>query len=1155
MALITTKGASYSSFSSSIAHQSKNFNQFDVFLSFRGEDTRSNFVSHLYHTLCDRGIHTFIDNNLERGEEISTELFKTIENSKMSIIVFSENYASSSWCLDELTKIIECRKNNRSVLPIFYKVDPSEVRKQQGKFGEALTRHEERFKDKKKVQRWRKALCEASNFSGWDYKNSHNEYDLIQEIVEEVSKSKLNRMELYVAKYPVGIQSHAEELITYLNIESNEDVYMVAICGISGVGKTTIAKATYNKILHHFKAKVFLENVRERSKTIEGIICLQKILLSKILGDRNLEVCNVSSGIAMINELLCGKRVLIILDDVDNVDQIENLLGKCDYFAPGSRIIMTTRNKRLLVTLGNGISPYRYEVKELNEYQAIELFNMHAFGCNEPNGDYLELVHKVIHYAKGLPLALVVMGADLYGRSKLEWKHSIKKYDKIPNGDIQKILKISYEGLDENEKNIFLDIACFFKGYCMNYDKVVDILENCDLEPVDGISRLIDKCLVTINYGNELLMHDLLQRMGREIVRQESPQNPGERSRLWRCEDVLNVLTENMGSNKVQSIMLYSRKPKKLHLKAQMFRKMKNLRLLTIRNVHCYGQLEYLPNGLRLLDWRKYPLPSFPSHFSPKNLVVLNMVGNQLKKTFKQVFAFKSMSYVDFSRCESIRKIPDLSMSPNIKELKLSDCRNLVEIDDSLGRLDKLEVWNLRRCDKLETLPSCLTMKSLRFFNLNFCESLKKFPNISREMKSLERLQLYGTGISELPPSFGNLTGMIQLVLGNSEVGAGHLHIPGSIYNLQRLELLSLSGDFTFLKDVELLRNSYGGFSKYAFPSLNTICFFAIPNPSEVDFILNYCCPPSLECLWIHDSKIVTFPKITGRLRSLDLLNIKLCNELGEIPSLPQSVRSAQTSKIFVQIREMIRLPPNLPPCHMLIVPHPNSSSTISPAFVPSPYYLLTEYHCVFDGYGDEIPNWFNHQSNENSMSFLIGPEFPTIALCFAIEITPTETVKARSCNFEYHVFISINGSKRQFERTYCSFERVNQLVFCCRPQSSLQTLFEGLNLGDRNLVQIFCETSHDAGKIAPVITRVGVHVECNCSPQKSQGCQIPKSIVQRNRRRPSLLHGSSFIMRKQYNTKQPTRSTFFQPLLKARKVSKKRTGPWLKPTASVRRR
>ena len=173
MALVTTKVASYSSFSSSFTHQSKNSDQFDVFLSFRGEDTRSDFVSHLYHALCLQDIYTFIDNNLKRGEEISTELFKTIENSTMSIIVFSEDYASSTWCLDELAKIIECRKNNQLVLPIFYKVDPSEVRNQQGKFGEALTRHEERFKDKEKVKRWRKALRKAGKISGWDYKNRY----------------------------------------------------------------------------------------------------------------------------------------------------------------------------------------------------------------------------------------------------------------------------------------------------------------------------------------------------------------------------------------------------------------------------------------------------------------------------------------------------------------------------------------------------------------------------------------------------------------------------------------------------------------------------------------------------------------------------------------------------------------------------------------------------------------------------------------------------------------------------------------------------------------------------------------------------------------------------------------------------------------------
>ena len=171
MALITTKGASYSSFSPSFTHQSKNSDQFDVFLSFRGEDTRYGFVSHLCKALRLQNIHTFIDNDLERGEVISAELLKTIENSTWSIIVFSENYASSVWCLNELAKIIEWRKNK--VLPIFYKVDPSEVRNQRGKFGEALIRHEERFKDKEKVKRWRKALLKAGSFSGSVYMNRY----------------------------------------------------------------------------------------------------------------------------------------------------------------------------------------------------------------------------------------------------------------------------------------------------------------------------------------------------------------------------------------------------------------------------------------------------------------------------------------------------------------------------------------------------------------------------------------------------------------------------------------------------------------------------------------------------------------------------------------------------------------------------------------------------------------------------------------------------------------------------------------------------------------------------------------------------------------------------------------------------------------------
>jgi hypothetical protein len=143
----------------------------DVFLSFGGEDTRFGFTGHLYQALCDKGFNTFIDDNLHRGEEISKELLDTIESSMISIVVFSENYASSTWCLDVLVKIVECRKNNgQSVLPVYCKVDPSEVRKQDRDFGVALAKHEENFKNNMdKVQSWRIALNEVSCLSGWHY--------------------------------------------------------------------------------------------------------------------------------------------------------------------------------------------------------------------------------------------------------------------------------------------------------------------------------------------------------------------------------------------------------------------------------------------------------------------------------------------------------------------------------------------------------------------------------------------------------------------------------------------------------------------------------------------------------------------------------------------------------------------------------------------------------------------------------------------------------------------------------------------------------------------------------------------------------------------------------------------------------------------------
>jgi hypothetical protein len=144
--------------------------KYDVFLSFRGEDTRNSFTDHLYATLKYKGIKTFRDEEkLERGKSISLELLKAIEESRFAIVILSRNYASSTWCLDELVKIIGCMKEMKTtVFPIFYDVDPSNVRKQNGTFAQAFAKHEEHFKDNiKKVQTWRTALREVANLKGW----------------------------------------------------------------------------------------------------------------------------------------------------------------------------------------------------------------------------------------------------------------------------------------------------------------------------------------------------------------------------------------------------------------------------------------------------------------------------------------------------------------------------------------------------------------------------------------------------------------------------------------------------------------------------------------------------------------------------------------------------------------------------------------------------------------------------------------------------------------------------------------------------------------------------------------------------------------------------------------------------------------------------
>ncbi|XP_039169710.1 disease resistance protein RUN1-like [Eucalyptus grandis] len=512
---------------------------YHVFLSFRGTDVRHGFLSHLYAALDQNGIYTFVDSEeLRKGEEISPALMRAIEESHVAIIVFSEDYASSRWCLEELLKIMECKEQNGlKVFPVFYKVEPREVREGRESYNRAMDNHEYKFgKDSKKVKRWKKALFEAGSLSGWELNDMliRDEAELIRCIVKELS-IRLNRTPLHVSKYPVGIDSQVQQILWLSKKESDDDdVLMIGLWGPGGIGKTTVAKALYNAMMGQFSGCSFLEQVREKSNRSDGLVTLQKDLLSEMLV-HPLTVYSVARGISLIREKLCRKKVLLILDDVDQMDQLNALAGEGDWFGKGSRIIVTSRDKHLLTS--HGINCV-YEVKSLEDYEARDLFGRHAF----PNSKEVEirgqLIDRALHYADRLPLALEVLGSFLCGRKEPAWESTLDKLSRIPEPTINRVLKISVDGLENNEREIFLDIACFFKGKKMEYIK--EVLDSCGFHTAIGIDILIERSLIKNKYET-LQMHDLIQSMGQDIVNEACRDDPEKRSRLWLLEDVEDI--------------------------------------------------------------------------------------------------------------------------------------------------------------------------------------------------------------------------------------------------------------------------------------------------------------------------------------------------------------------------------------------------------------------------------------------------------------------------------------------------------------------------------------------------------------------------------------------------------------------------------------
>ncbi|KAF7851447.1 hypothetical protein BT93_L3875 [Corymbia citriodora subsp. variegata] len=694
---VSTEGASTSSSISPIP-TGVGSSQPDVFLSFRGSDTRKTFTDHLYHSLLKAGTVPVCvfrdDNSIPIGEEFGSQILNAITQSRISIPVISENYASSKWCLRELIHIMDCKKSmSHIVLPIFYKVAPSDVRNLTGNFGNAFRSSQENF-DEKVILEGQRALNEVGCLNGWESEKIANghEGELVEKVVENVLSKLQQDFQLYVTKHLVGIGDHVNKIRNWVNTSASV-ARMIGIFGMGGIGKTTLAKVIYNQLSNDFVHQSFLADIRETAHR-HGIPQVQKQLIKEVLQIEH-QVWNVDVGISLIKLKLKGKKVLIVLDDIDHKDQLNALARERNWFTSGSIIIVTTRNKAILDQSEFEVD-YKYELNEIDETHSLLLFNRHAFRMNHSLKDFEGISRDIISTMGGLPLALEVIGSYLYGKTNQKvWQNMLEKLRKEPDRDVQKILKISFDALEQGHQEIFLDIACFFIDKESKF--AMYMWEDCGYYASQGIEELKQRCLIKIGDDGELKMHDQLRDLGRNIICQEGP--PERRSRLWDIKEASGVLMGGKGTAKIQAICVRKDYSHFWTFRNEQFEKLRSLRFLQMRGVALSGDFTNLFSELRWLHWhaikKKKRLTILNKRsFSATNLhmpklVVLELSDPRITERWRgwsSIMATKRLKVLNLQNCYNIRCTPDFSAFTELEILIMRGCYRLKRVHHSISK-------------------------------------------------------------------------------------------------------------------------------------------------------------------------------------------------------------------------------------------------------------------------------------------------------------------------------------------------------------------------------------------------------------------------------------------------------------------------------------
>ncbi|XP_040372829.1 probable disease resistance protein At4g27220 isoform X2 [Rosa chinensis] len=662
----------------------------DVFLSFRGVDTRKGIVFELYDRLQNRRkIKTFMDDqDLQVGDVISPTLLLAIKESRFAIIVLSPNYASSTWCLEELRNICECMKeDNNRILPLFYNVDPSDVRNQKMSFGDAFTKHEKSGKHiSGKVQQWRDALEKVANFSGWHIQNYKTERELVDAIEESVCNKLRPTEHEFIMSFGgfEAFEATKQAIVKVVNALKKDEATTIGVYGMGGVGKTTMVKYVGAQAQ---KCRLFNQVIMAVVSQNPDLMKIQETF-AELLGLKLEEKTDIGRASKLKEKILKGTGILIILDDIwKSIDfssigiPSHNELQRCN-----SKVLLTTRKLSVCHSMDCHANIH---LNILSEEDSWSLFVKEARKYPlDKSSTFYDVARKVAGECAGLPVALIAVARGLRDKCLDGWKEAARRLQasQPPNpedeGDVFKCIKLSYDYLKSDDSKSCFSLCCLFPE---DYDIPIEYL----------LMYRIGKGM--FQDSNMLEARDTTYSVVKDL-KDSSLLLDGRDDGCVRMHDVIRDM----------AILMMSLSEEGQRFLVKIGCELKNWPKIDAHK------------GYSAISLMKNKICKLPEELVCPNLQILllqhNASLNEIPKSFFQ--SQNELRVLDLSYTRISLLPQSISFLTNLQALYLDYCRNIIDIS-VIGKLHKLEILSMRECALEELSREIGQLTNLRMLDVS----------------------------------------------------------------------------------------------------------------------------------------------------------------------------------------------------------------------------------------------------------------------------------------------------------------------------------------------------------------------------------------------------------------------------------------------------